>query len=333
MTVAMPEVRSVFWAARVDGVGTPWDTIHLRVFYPAAGVGDLAEKMTGIIAADAARAPYPLVILMPGINVGPDSYRWLATHLAGEGYAVVTYAWVTPIMPGQLGINPGIDLDVLTPDTYLTGPSATALPALLNAVRAVGEQPPLTGLLDTSRVAVGGHSAGGTVAIQAANPEFFPQVAAAFAYGGHNMASTLLGWPAGSVLPLPSERPLLLLAGTEDGVIAASAVRYGEEAQSDRVDPIERTFEQAVTSDRGDSYYVVIDGANHFTVAHPLDPTSARSFLDHPARGDEDEHRTVLAEIVTLFLDAHLRGDDVARKDLDQLVDAPPATLAVARRK
>lgn len=103
----MPDVRSVHWAARVDGVSAPWDAIHLRVFYPSAPTGDEQERMTGIVAADAALAPYPVVILMPGINVGPDSYRWLATHLAGLGYAVVTYSWVTDIMPGQRGISPG----------------------------------------------------------------------------------------------------------------------------------------------------------------------------------------------------------------------------------
>lgn len=192
---------------------------------------------------------------------------------------------------------------------------------------------PLNGLLDPTRVAVGGHSAGGSVAMQAANPEFFPQVVAAFSYGAHNMASTMLGWPTGAVLPLPSARPTLIMGGTRDGVMAASAVRYGEEALTERVDPILRTFEQSVTSDRGDTAYVVVDGANHFALAHPVDPTSARSFLDLAAEGDEDEHRRVLAEVVALFLDAHLREDSSARAELDAWLDQPPAAVAVARRK
>ena len=40
--------------------------------------------MTGKLAADAADAPYPVVLVLPGINVGQDCYRWVADD-AGPG--------------------------------------------------------------------------------------------------------------------------------------------------------------------------------------------------------------------------------------------------------
>ena len=324
-------VRAVHTACTVPGHEPPFDTVHLKVFYPAAPTGDMAERMTGVIPADASGAPYPVVILFNGINVTADSYRWLAVSLAERGFVAVTFTFVEEVFGTGIGVSPGIDVSVLKPETFGSAPCGTALQPILDALAKLGG--PLEGLLDLDRVAIGGHSGGGTVVLQSANPRWFPQVRATFVYGAHAMASTVLGWPTGHVMDLSDDVAVLLMTGEHDGVMAASAVRYGEEGDTERVDPVARTFDQSFAGGRGDVHHVVLRGANHFTVANPLDETSARAFLDEPATGDEDAAREAIAETLGLFLDGHLRGDAAAREQLTAWTTAPPAAVLSARSK
>jgi dienelactone hydrolase len=324
-------VRAVHAACRVPGLAEPLDTAHLKAYYPADPVGDQAERMTGVVRADASRAPYPVVVLLPGINVAVDSYRWLATALAEQGFVAVTVSLVEEVFGTGVAVSPGIDVDQVRPEAFGQRPCGTAVQPVLDALAKLG--PPLEGLLDLDRVALFGHSGGGTVVLQSARPEWFPTVRAVLTYGAHAMASTVLGWPVGHVLDLSDEVAVLLLTGEHDGVMAASAVRYGEESGEGRVDPVERTFDRSFAGGRGDVHHVVLRGANHFTVASPLDPTSARSFLDEPASGDEDAARAAIADAAALFLDAHLRGDAAAAERLRSWDTAPPSAVLSARSK
>ncbi|NJN44725.1 MAG: hypothetical protein HC806_08415 [Anaerolineae bacterium] len=63
----------------------------------------------------------------------------------------------------------------------------------------------------------------------------------AFSYAGHTGASTMLGWPERTILPPSGDVSLLILGGTNDGVIEASSHRYGDEASA--TGPVIRTFE------------------------------------------------------------------------------------------
>ena len=58
------------------------------------------------------------------------------------------------------------------------------------------------------------------------------------------------------MLPLCSEMPVLLLGGAEDGVIVTSSTRYGVDAEPDTM--MRRTFEEALTGERGDRYLAII---------------------------------------------------------------------------
>ena len=287
--------------------------------------------MTGVVAADTTGAPYPVVVFFNGINVSADSYRWLAVALAERGFVTALFTFVEEVFGTGVAVSPGIDVGVLRPETFGTAPCGTALQPVLDALAKLPA--PLEGLLDLDRVAIGGHSGGGTVVLQSANPKWFPQIRATFTYGAHAMASTVLGWPTGHVMDLSDDVAVLLMTGEYDGVMAASAVRYGEESGTDRVDPVIRTFDGAFTGGRGDVHHVVFRGANHFTVAHPLDPTSARAFLDEPATGDEDVAREAIAETVALFLTAELRGDAAAREQLASWAEHPPTAVLSARTK
>jgi hypothetical protein len=81
--------------------------------------------------------------------------------------------------------------------------------------------------------------------------------------------------------------PLLLIGETRDGVIANSSHRYGvvwEEATT----PVKRTFQEAIVGSRSDSYLLLLEGANHFSIADPFDFTTGRPFLDFSATQSEE---------------------------------------------
>ncbi|MFN3492166.1 MAG: hypothetical protein ACK40V_08105, partial [Anaerolineales bacterium] len=158
------------------------------------------------------------------------------------------------------------------PDTYGSGATCPAIQPILDSLKQMNEDEknPLFQSLDLEKIVLGGHSAGGTVALQ--NGQFFEQVKAIFSYAGHTMASTILGFEAGTVLKIGS-KPTLLLRGDKDGVIAASRIRYGTDEQNP--DPVEKTFDEAYqASPKSEAYDVLMQGANHFSIAHPLDETT-----------------------------------------------------------
>lgn len=307
-------VRARHGAVAVPGLDAPHDTVHYRIFHPARRSGDDRERLTGVVPPDPTLAPWPVVIFLPGINIGPEGYRWLAIDLASAGYATVTMALVGDTLPGVVGITPGLDLDAVRPDTYLTRPSGIAIGPLLTALAGEHAQGPLAGLLDLNRVVLAGHSGGGSVALQNANPDWFPGVVACATYASHTMASSMLGFEPETVLPVAGNVPTLLLAGELDGVMARSADRY-HSADPTTHDPVARTFDEAVRSGRGDCWYAVATGATHTALIWPPDPTTARGFLDPPPGRDPEHIRADLGTAFRLFLDVILGGADPAALD------------------
>ena len=101
-------VRSVHF-----GFDVPDTDASIATLYYPADEGSLdAARLTGLVAADRSRAPWPLIIMLPGINVTPDSYRWLAIRLVQAGYCVATYASIGSLGPAGRGITPGMDIAV-----------------------------------------------------------------------------------------------------------------------------------------------------------------------------------------------------------------------------
>lgn len=300
-------VRAQFVAIRVPGEPAPHDTIVAKVHYPAAPTGSDAERLTGVIPADTRSGPLRVIVFIPGVNVGPESYGWLAQHMAARGYAFVTYQWIAEVMPGLVGITPGIDLDACRPEVYGSRPTATAVRPILDALHELHQgDGPLAGALDLGRVALGGHSGGATVAYHATDHRFFPEVRAVFGYAGHTITSTMLGWEPDTVAPIAADCPVLLMGGTRDGVMAKSADRYGTDGHAQ--DPVTRTYLEAISEERrGPCEVVIFEGANHFAIGHPEDPTVARGFLDLEAVGDPAATRADIAAQITTFLARHLR--------------------------
>ena len=325
-------VRTIRTAARIAGAEAPYDTAHVTVRYPACPPQDDAERMSGRLRAQTDGAPYPVVLLMPGVNVAADSYRWLAFRLVEAGFVVASYDWVGELFPGEYGLTPGVDIVAAGPHHYGERPTTPALEPVLAAIAALHEDGPLAGLLDVDKVALVGHSAGGTVALQSARPSWFPQIRAVITYGSHTMASQMLGYPPSMLLPAPVGAPTMLIGGTADGVVAASAIRYGEDPDDPAHDPIARTWHEALPEDT-EAWLVRLADAGHLLLVHPEDPSTARGFLETPTDADPDRLRDVLADLVTTFLAAHLAGDTAAKERLEHFADQPPTEIADVRRR
>lgn len=325
-------VRAFWRAAKVESAQPPYDTIHLKVFYPAQIKGSESERVGGIVPAVPEQTPFPVVIFFSGANCDSGMYQWLAVKLVERGLVVVTFNLVAESPPGSISLTPGVNAAMWMPDAYGTGPTAEALPSLLAELERLQSEGILAGMLDLQRIVLGGHSAGGRLALENAEPRFFPQVAGAFAYGTSSAAFIHLGYTPGTILPLPDSIPLLLMGGSCDGAIAYITEKWNGISPGDPTTTIRRTFKSAISGGRNDTYLVILEGANHFSIADPLDPTTS-SHLDLPATQPEDKIRSLMAEIISLFIDAHVRQKPEASQKLNQLLDTGNPLIASFARK
>jgi dienelactone hydrolase len=317
-------VRAIYRAIAIADSPPPYDRASLKIFYPGNYGGSDEERNSGVIPAQSAGAPFPVVIIMPGINVGPEAYSWLAHKLAQQGIVSVTYTLVAEEMPGYISLTPGLSISALSPENYGDRASATALAPILAELTILNQSGVLKGQLDLDKVVLGGHSAGGSVALLNARPDWFPGLCAVFSYGAHAGAATALGYAEDAMFDLPSQIPALIMGGTQDGCIANSAARYGDNTAS-ATERVEKTFDQALTSNRQDSYLAIIDGANHFSMAWPEDHSTGRPFIDLPTTRPEEELRELLSLLIIQFTLSVTRSSDKARQQLeaDLLQDNP----------
>ncbi|MEM7727345.1 MAG: dienelactone hydrolase [Cyanobacteria bacterium P01_A01_bin.45] len=312
-------VRALFDVAEVEKTQFPYNIIQLKILYPARVSGDYQEKNTGTLPVDSEQAPFPIVIFFNGFNCEASVYQWLGLKLVESGFVVVTFNWIAEGFPGAIALTPGVDIAAVQPENYGKIPTASALKALISKLEQLQQKSILQGMLDLDKIVLAGHSAGGRVAIENANPQFFPGVVATFAYAAHSMAPTMMGYEAGKILPLPDSLPMLLIGGTADGVIANSSDRYGL-PPGDPTTSVIRTFSEAVSGGREDTYLVLIEGANHFAVVHPYDSTTGRLFLDFLSTQPEEKIRCFISDIVRLFLEIHVRDRSEKAQQLQELL-------------
>ena len=294
------KTRAIYRAVKVENVKSPFDVIQTKIFYPNLAPQNDLEKNSGILSPVKSKIPFPVVIMLNGVNCPPESYNWLANYLCPQGFVFVTFSWITNELPGGMqGLTPGIDVRFMNYENYGKGATGSAIQPILDDLKEVNSNGLLENCLDLDNIHLGGHSAGGSIALM--NAEFFPNVKSAFAYGSHTQGSTIMGFPTNYVCPITSEKPLLILGGNNDGVITWSARRYGKTDEDSTVS-LRQTFDKAISGRRGDRFLVIFEGANHFTFAHPKDSTTGRPFLDNPAPENESEIRNLIAEMTLEFL-------------------------------
>jgi predicted dienelactone hydrolase len=312
-------VRAIFRAVKVENAKSPFDVIQLKIFYPALEPQSDTERNSGILSPDKSKSPFKPVIMLNGVNCPPESYQWLAPELCQKGCVFVSFQWITDELPGGMqGLTPGIDVRFMNYENYGQGATGSAIQPILDDLAKVNAEGLLTNCLDLENVILGGHSAGGSIALM--NAGHFPQIKAAFVYGSHTQGSTMMGFPANYVCPITSEKPLLMMGGNNDGVITWSARRYGK-SEEDCTISLKQTFEKAIGGHSGDRYLAIFDGANHFTFASPKDTTTGRPFLDFEPKNDEAQRR-IMAEMIADFIEA---------KDLQQF--ATNGNIAFFERK
>ena len=243
------------------------------------------------------------------------------TRLVADGFCVVTYAAIGSLGPAGRGITPGIDMGALVPDTIGTQPSSTVFEPLLARLNGAtdDDDSPVTGLLDLDSVVIGGHSAGGTVALHNSDPTWVPGLRAVFTYGAHTMIATALGHGESTVVTVPAKVPVMLLGGTDDGVISASRDRYLTNQDDRTHDPVRRTFDEAIGRDTGDSWLIELAGAGHFAICWPLDTTSGRTYLESDPVSADPEIRELLGDVIAAFIATSL--DRPVPKSLESLVE------------
>ena len=323
-------VRAIFRVVSVPDAPAPYDRAILKVYYPARFTGASEERVVGMVSADDRFGRLPVIIFLNGANCSPEGYGWLAGEMAARGNLVVMCTYVAEDLPGFPGLSSGIDISKVLPATFGAAPTSRLIRPILDGLALLDsdEKSLLKGLIDLKRVILAGHSAGGTIALHNARQDWFPEVVGAFAYAGHTVPAAMLGYLAGTVLPAGKDLPVLLLEAEHDGVITASAGRYAEGVADA---PIYKTFKDGGCA--VGSLLANMRGANHFSVMHPLDPTTGRGFLDGGQDVPGELLREVIAEVVGTYCDSVAKADAVASQTLDKWVkDGHPWLVDIVRK-
>lgn len=323
-------VRAIFRVVSLPDAPAPYDRAILKAYYPARFTGGAEERGVGMVSADDQFGKLPVVVFFNGANCSPEGYNWLACEIAARGYLVVTCTYVAEDLPGFPGLSVGIDISKVLPSTFGAAPTSRLIQPVLTGLAALDaeEKGLLKGLINLKKIILAGHSAGGTIALHNARQDWFPDVIGAFAYAGHTVPAAMLGYPAGTVLPAGKDLPILLLEAEHDGVIAASAGRYAEGAADA---PIYQTFSAGGCA--AGSILASVRGANHFSVMHPLDPTTGRGFLDGGQAVPGELLRDVIAEVIGAYCDSLAKGDFNATQKMDMWVrDGHPWLVDILRK-
>ncbi len=352
---AASEYRELAYAAAgahavgVRRVGTDVAPVDLTVWYPAvasepgrpamryssslAVLGDRTATAVATSAggarlgapADRSHGPYPLAMLSAGFAITPESYAWLAEHLASYGLVVVAPRHAETLNPANLWRS-----TIDRPEAI-----AAARAYVESAAMPGGD---LAGLVDTGSVAVLGHSLGGYAALAAGGARidadtFADDCAAArerddpivfLCDALEPRLDRVVAAPAPAPAPVDAvvslagdaamfgmpglasiTAPLLVIGGTadDDSPFAwSTALAYDGASSSRKVE-------------------VALDGAGHFVFTNDCDGARRIARLvplglcEDPA-WDRANARTVVGHYVTAFLLSELEGDGHARAAL-----------------
>jgi predicted dienelactone hydrolase len=230
----------------------------VEVFYPARQAGPGGSPLEG-------EGPVPLIVFSPGYDIDPDVYDPLVTGCASRGFVVARadYPFTSPGSAG--GVN---EADIV----YHPADLEATIDELIGASRGTGV---LHGMVDSSRIAVAGHSDGADVTDAVVSDSCCrdPRIRAAAVLSGAELTSFGGTYTAARV-------PLLVTQGNSDTINppACSAQIY----------------------DTGGSprYYLDLLGAGHLP-PYTSDPSGAI-------------YQRAVGRLTALFWEAYLDEDDSA---------------------
>jgi predicted dienelactone hydrolase len=280
-------------------------------------------------APDARGGPYPLVVLSSGFAITPESYAWLAEHLASYGMVVVAPRHAETLDPRNLW-RAAID----RPDV---------IERTREYLATVGPAPgDWTEVVDTETVAVVGHSYGGYTALASGGARLDSEAFAGNCTAARASDDPLVflcdaleprmndmlrrAAPADSAARLPVDA-VVSLAGDaamfgEKGLAAVHSPLLVMGGTADRDSPFRWSSQLAydnVSSDH--KVEVALDGAEHFVFAGQCDSVRRIMIVVHvgfcadPA-WDRNRAQAVISHYVTGFLLAELLGEVKAHAEL-----------------
>lgn len=249
----------------------------------------------------AAPDPAPVVIFSHGLGGSRDAAPYLGHALARAGYFGVfiqhpgTDSSLLDGIETPQEIQARLAMAVMVPGNMLE--RFSDLPFVLDQLEKMNASSTLAGRLDLTRIGMIGHSYGARGTMAAAGQAFGfhgtrfkePRIKV-----GVPLSPNVTVGPGQSLTGLYDaiDIPLLHVTGSGDGMMGD--VDF---------DPLSRTIPYR-TITAPDQYLLVLDGASHSTFSGRVDD------------GDGGEVQEVIALLVVLFLNAHLRGDAAARDEL-----------------
>jgi predicted dienelactone hydrolase len=184
----------------IGGEGKPTRTLETRIYYPAAGVAG-GQPQTDV-GARKKGAPFPLIVFAHGSGVSsPVRYELLYRAWVANGYVVAAPTF--PLSAGQVEEG-GRDL--------VNQPADVSFVISELMRRSADQASPYAGLVDSQRVAVGGHSLGAVTALAAGHNRCCVdlRVKATLVFAGATWDAFDGAWFEGM------RTPLLMVQGSED---------------------------------------------------------------------------------------------------------------------
>jgi predicted dienelactone hydrolase len=277
--------------------GASGDAPAVRIYYPATQAGAGATP-------DPSGGPYPAVIYNHGFKppflsfgIGHQSNAFVAEHLASHGYVVACVDLAT-------------NNDLFGTGQQNSERDAADTIAALDHLEQTSADPadPLSGLIDTTRAAFGGHSRGGDGAIMAASQELLARgagarVKALFVFGppARDSQNNNVGLAFGAFAAVPA-----LLVGASDDAIAP----FSEQ--------------QLILNECGSpSMLIEISGGNH----SQYKDNGTLIWGDGAATLPLADQQAVCQRYATAWLETHVRG----RSDYADYVMNGPQVSSDAR--